>query len=140
MGTTKGTTVYLSEANSEYIKTNYKSVNGGVNDAIDALISIRKKALSELRNYFTPGEWSFLADSLNGSMTFNLFRVNAGALAQHCMDSEQYDGTATKWQVDMTAFLSKLNILSGAQVEAVYFRVEQFWNNPNSNLEAFSKY
>lgn len=137
---TKGTTVYLSEANSEYIKTNYKSINGGVNDAIDALIAIRKKALSELRNYFTPGEWSFLADSLNGSLTYNLFRVNAGALAQHCMDSEQYDGTATKWDVDMTAFLSKLNILSGAQVEAVYFRVEQFWNNPKSNLEAFSKY
>ena len=55
------------------------------------------------------GRMEVLADSLNGTMTDGQFRgTNAKALAAHCEDSDMYDGTASKWGVDLKALTDKI--------------------------------
>ena len=136
----KGTTVYLPDLQARYIKENYKNQNYGIIAAIEALMAIRKYSTNELKGIFTPTEWSFLANSLNGTMTTDSFRCNVGALVHHCIDAEQLDGTARKWEVDIERLTTKIEKLTAAQVEALYFRVEQFWEDEERDLEEFAKY
>lgn len=140
MKTRKGTTVYLPEDQAKYIQENYKNQNIGIIAAIEALMTIRKYSTNELKGIFTPEEWSFLADSLNGTMTTDAFRCNAGALVHHCQDAEELDGTGQKWEIDIEKLVRKVEKLTGAQVEALYFRVESFWEDDNRNLEEFAEY
>lgn len=140
MATRKATTVYLPDEQAKYIQENYKNTSFGIITAIDALMTIRKYSLSEIKGLLTPGEWSFFADSLNGTITDGIFRCNKEALICHCIDAEQLDGTASKWDVDLAQLTAKIGKLTGAQVEALYFRVEQFWENENRDLEEFAKY
>lgn len=140
MKTRKGTTVYLPEEQAKYIQENYKNQNFGIITAIEVLMTIRKYSTNELKGIFTPEEWSFLADSLNGTMTTDAFRCNAQALAYHCRDAEELDGTARKWGVDLGALIIKIETLTAAQVEALYFRVEQFWEDEERDLAEFAKF
>ena len=139
----KGTTVYLPEDQAKYIKENYKNQNYGIITAIEALMTIRKYSTNELKGIFTPAEWSFLAESLNGTITDGSFRCNAGALAYHCLDAyklDGLDGLGEKWEIDIQELMDKIKDLTAAQVEALYFRVEQFWEDEERDLEEFAKY
>lgn len=138
--TKKAASIRLPEQQTNYILENYKNINFGIVSIVDALQIIRKYSLSEIKGVFTPGEWSFFADSLNGTITDGIFRCNKEALIYHCQDAEQLDGTASKWDVDLAQLTAKIEKLTGAQVEALYFRVEQFWENENRDLDAFSNY
>lgn len=140
MATRKGTTVYLPEDQAKYIQENYKNQNYGIIAAIEALMTIRKYSLNEIKGIFTPEEWSFLVDSLNGTMTTDAFRCNAGALAYHCQDADKLDDLGEKWEIDIQELMEKIKDLTAAQVDAVYFRVEQFWNSEDEDLEEFSQF
>ena len=137
--TTITKTVRMTADQADYVTNNYKNLNQGVNEIIDTMRIVRNASTYELRGKLTEAEWKFLADSLNGSMTDGQFRVNAKALAAHCEDSDMYDGTASKWGVDLKALTDKIEALTAAQVEALYWRVEAFWNDPK-DLEAFAKF
>jgi hypothetical protein len=138
MATRKATTVYLPEEQERYIKENYKNQNFGIITAIEVLMTIRKYSLHELKGIFTPEEWSFLADSLNGIMTPRPFRCSAVVLVQHCRAAEELSGKARKWKIDVEKLFSKIETLTAAQVEVLCFRVENF--QKNEDLEEFSKF
>jgi hypothetical protein len=138
--TKKAASIRLPEQQTNYILENYKNINFGIVSIVDALQIIRKYSLSEIKGVFTPGEWSFFADSLNGTITDGIFRGSKEALIYHCQDAEQLDGTASKWDVDLAQLTAKIEKLTGAQVEALYFRIEQFWEGENRDLDAFSNY
>ena len=121
-------------------KENCKNQNVGIINALDALIMIRAYSLEEIRGSFSPGEWSFLADSLNGTMTTDSFRCNGGALAYHCLEADRLDTLGEKWEIDVLDLMDKIQDLTAAQVDAVYFRVEQFWEDENRNLEEFARF
>lgn len=140
MATRKGTTVYLPEDQAMYIQENYRSQNYGIITAIEVLMTIRAYSLAEIKGRFTQGEWSFLADSLNGTITDGSFRCNAGALAYHCQDADKLDDLGEKWEIDIQELVDKIKDLTAAQVDAVYFRVEQFWNSEDEDLEEFSQF
>lgn len=137
--TTITKTIRLTDEMVTYVTSNYKNLNRGVNEIIDTMRIIRNASTYELRGKFTEAEWKFLTDSLNGTMTDGPFRTNAKALAAHCEDSDMYDGTAAKWGIDLKAMTDKIEALTAAQVEALYWRVEAFWDEPK-DLEAFAKF
>ena len=122
---TKNVTIRLNESMSDYILKTYINYNVGINEALDALRTIRAYSLNELKGKFTKEEWSFFADS---------------ALVAHCEDSELLEGTARKWGVGIKALIEKVNSLTGAQVEALYLRVEQFWNDESRDLDKFKSW
>jgi hypothetical protein len=61
-------------------------------------------------------------------------------LAYHCLDAENLDTLGEKWDIDVLDLMDKIKDLTAAQVDAVYFRVEQFWNSEDKNLEEFSRF
>jgi len=109
-------------------------------DDLSYLQQIRRYSLNELKGKFSKAEWSYMADSLNGTLVTPEFRCMTGALAMSVEDSNTFDGFGTKWGVDVTELISKINKLTGAQVESVFTRVTEFWNSDEKDLEAWSKW
>ena len=68
-----------------------------------------------------------------------IFRCNVSALVAHCEDAERYDGAASKWGVDIVVLCEKIKSLKGANIDALYTRVESFWANPE-NIDKWAKF
>lgn len=140
-------TIRITEGQEKFLLSNYKNVSEGISACInksmmpsedeELLKLLKAYSLNELKGKFTPNEWKFFADSLNGTMVDGMFRCNVGALVAHCEDSERFEGTASRWEVSIPDLTEKINKLGGAQVEALYTRVESFWDNPK-DLEEWS--
>lgn len=132
--TTKNATIRLPEDIAEWLTENGRSINQAIIDSCQTLKRIRTVSTGEIRGIFTSAEWGFLVDSLNGTMITDTFRCNVQALIAHCEDSAKYEYLDKKRGVDMTKFLEKIKALHGANIDAIYARVEDFWENER-NLE-----
>lgn len=143
--------IRITESQEQYLLSNYKNISQGISACIDkarfpdsntddVLKTIRAYTKRELKGKFSQEEWSFFADSLNGTLTDGMFRCNAEALAYHCQDAEDLDSTATKWGVDIDKLIEKVRSLTSAQVETLYWFVEEFWNTEHEvrNLEKWA--
>jgi hypothetical protein len=131
--------IRITDEQEKYISGQGDSFNDGLSKVIDQHLYISRYSKNELKGRFTPAEWSFFADSLNGSMIDGPFRCNQGALIAHCEDAESFEGTATKWGVSILEISEKIKALTGAQISALYSHIERFWDNGGGNLEAWSK-
>jgi len=107
-------------------------------DNLAILQQIRRYSLNEIKGKFSSAEWSYMADSLNGTMITPEFRCMTGALALSIEDSNGLDGLGAKWGVDVSALINKVNRLTGAQVDAVFTRISAFWNSEDKDLETWS--
>ncbi len=101
---------------------------------------IRRKTMNELKGTFTQAEWSLMADSLNGSLLPTDFRCVASALIANVEDSDSYDGLGSKWNVDIKALCEKIGKLTAAQVDAVFTRIEEFWDDENKDLKKWAEW
>lgn len=141
----KTKTIRITENQEQHLLSKYKNVNQGIQECVrndqfpgrdvEILKYIRAYSKKELKGKFTQKEWMFFIDSLNGSITEGKFRCNAGTLIYHSQDAEEFDGTATKWGVDLAILSNKIHLLTGAQVEALYTLVEEFWSKEDRDLE-----
>lgn len=137
----KTVTLRLPQDVADYINSRSDfGMTDGVKNIVETLRRHERYADVEIRGRFTPGEWKFLADSLNGTMTLDDFRFLPDMLAGHNEDSQLYEGTADKWGVDLTTLNKKVVALTAAQVEALYRRIEKFWKHPETDLDAWAVY
>jgi len=130
--------IRITEEQELYLLAHYKNVTEGISDCInktmlpseseELLKYIKAYSLNELKGRFTPSEWKFFADSLNGTMVDGMFRWNVGALIAHCEDFEKFEAGTSRWGISLSDLCSKVSNLGGAQVDALYSRVEEFWN------------
>lgn len=143
--------IRITESQEQFLLSNYKNISQGISACIDkarfpdsniddVLKTIRAYTKRELKGKFSQEEWSFFADSLNGTISDGIFRCNVEALAYHCQDAEDLDGTATKWGVDIDKLIEKVRALTSAQIETLYWFVEEFWNAEHEarNLEKWA--
>jgi len=122
---TKNVTLRMPVSMVEYLDSENSSIQAAVINSIDALRTIRKYSLNELMGKFKPKEWLFFADILNSIIVDGLFRGSAEALVATCKDAAELNGT---YDVDIDALTQKIKTLTGAQVEALYYRVEKYWS------------
>lgn len=108
-------------------------------NALD-LRKIRQVSTDELKGKLSEAEWKFLADSLNGAFITETYRCSQVALCGCCEDAERFDGTGSKWKVDINGLKAKVLSLTGAQVDALLARVESFWDNPDRDLDEWAKW
>ena len=80
-----------------------------------------------------------LADSFNGTIIYESIRYNVKMLIAHCEDSVIYDSLDKKYDVDMEVFKKKLSSLHCANVDALYARIEDFWNK-DIDIEDWAKF
>ena len=136
----KTVTLRLPQDVADYINKNGEGMTYGVLSIVEKLRRHERYADMELRGRFTPEEWKFLADSLNGTMTLDDFRFTPSALVAHNEDSQLYEGTADQWGVDLAALNKKVAALTATQTEALYRRIEKFWEHPDADLELWAHY
>lgn len=108
-------------------------------DTVNTLQSIRLISTTELRGIFSVNEWMFLADSFNGTIINDSIRYNVKMLIAHCEDSVIYDSLDKKYDVDMEVFKKKLSSLHCANVDALYARIEDFWDK-DIDIEDWAKF
>lgn len=137
---TKNATIRLPQGMADWLTRNGDSINQAIIDSVQSLQSIKAISMNELKGFFTSEEWGFLADSFNGSMITESYRYNSQLLVAHCEDSALYDNLDKKWGIDMEVFKKKLLELRGANVGAVYDRIESFWSNGQLELKEWAKY
>lgn len=141
MKETKTVTLRLPvEMTEELSKIGDGSINQGVKNVYDELKRHERYADLEIKGVLTEKEWMFLAESLNGTMVLDDFRFAKDSLIAHNQDSETYNCTATKWQIDLEELNAKILSLTASQVEAIYRRVEKYWNTPDTNINVWAKY
>ena len=133
-------TLRLPEDLVKYITRNGDSINQAVVSELSYLRRIRQVSLGELRGFFTKEEWMFLADAFNGTMADELFCANKGAFIAACEDAEKLDGVARKYGVDFLAFRKKCEQLQGANIEAIYSRIADFWSHPEVDIKIWANY
>ena len=139
---TKPVTLRLPQEVADYISR--KAVGGSVTDGVKNIVTALQRsehyADAELRGRFTPNEWTFLADTLNGTKVLDDFRYRPEMLVAHNEDSQLYDDSANKWSVDIAELNRKCATLTAAQTEAIYRRVERFWQCPPASIDLWAQY
>lgn len=136
---TRNATIRIPSELADWLTADGRGINQAFISCVETLKRIRLVSTGELKGLFTPDEWKFFADSLNGTIVDDIFRCNVSALIAHCEDAEQYDNAASRLGVDINVMCAKIKELKGANIEAIYSRVESFWANPN-NIEEWSKF
>lgn len=138
---TKTVTLRLPQDVADYITSHGGSMTDGIKNVVETLRRHESYADMELRGRFTVEEWKFLADSLNGTMVLDDFRFSPSALVAHNQDAQLYDGTASRWGINIDSLNEKCSALTASQVEALYRRVEKFWAHPNAiDLDQWANY
>lgn len=140
MRETKNITIRLPKDREEFLSSYSVSINNAIVRVIDEFRQIKLTSMHELKGVFTEDEWKFFFDSFNGSLIDGVFRTNIGAFIAHCEDSEKYEGSATRWNVNIDDISKKANQLKGANIDAIYSRIEMFWNTPQANLDEWAKW
>ena len=139
MKETKNATIRLPQEIADWLTKDGKSINQAVIDTANTLQSIRLISTTELRGIFSANEWMFLADSFNGTIINDSIRYNVQMLIAHCEDSVIYDSLDKKYDVDMEVFKKKLSSLHCANVDALYARIEDFWDK-DIDIEDWAKF
>lgn len=137
---TKNATIRLPKDLVDVLTKDGDSINQAIISTIKELQQIRIISMHELKGIFSANEWKFLADSLNGTMVTDSFRYDKKSLIIHCEDSELYDHTAQKYNVNIDELKQKINTLKGANIESLYRRVSDFWEHPETDIEKWAKY
>lgn len=138
---TKNVTLRLPAEMVEYLTRNNDSINQAVISEINALKRIRTVAMGELKGLFNQNEWVFMTDAFNGTIIDDVFCANVGAFIAGCEDAERFEGTAQRHGVDLPAFIEKVESLHGANIEAIYSRIKDYWEHCNEiKLEDWAKY
>lgn len=137
---TKNITVRIPANIAEWLDGRDNSYNGAIVDALEKAMFIESYSMDEIKGKLTEQEWKYLADSLNGTLALGSFRYSSSVLAAGVEDSDRLDGLGSKWGVDVKVLTGKLLSLTAAQIDAIHTRVEEFWNNPKMDLDAWAKY
>lgn len=124
---TKTVNIRIPAEMVEYLDKKNMGMNGAIVDCIEKVMFFEKYAMRDIKGVFTADEWKFLADSLNGTLVDGDFRYIGSALVAHIEDSEMYEGTASKYSVDVATMKGKIEKLSCSSIDAIYRRVEEFW-------------
>lgn len=137
---TKNITVRIPENIVKWLDGKENSYNGAIVDTLEKAMFIESYSMDEIKGKLTEQEWKYLADSLNGTLALGSFRYSSSVLAAGVEDSDRLDGLGSKWDVDVKVLTEKILAMTAAQIDVIYTRVEEFWNNPEKDLDVWAKY
>ena len=136
---TKTMTIRVPQELATWLEKKEGSYNGSIVDALYTAMYTELYADREIKGKLTESEWKLLADSLNGTLIEGTFRFASSALVAHIEDADKFESVGERWSVDVAKLCEKIKDMSCSQIEAIYRRVEEFWNNP-VDLDSWAKY
>ena len=99
----KTVTIRMDEKLAAQLEKEGESLNRTIVDNLKRLNRIRFVSEMELKGVFSPEEWKFFFDSLNGLIIDDALACNVGVLIAHCEDAESFEGSASRWGVSLDA-------------------------------------
>lgn len=126
---TKTVTLRLPEEMIEYLTRNNDSINQAVISEFNNLKRIRLVSIGEIKNLFSPQEWIFFATAFNSTLVDDVFCANVGAFIAGCEDAERFENVASANGVNLSDLLKKVKTLKGANIEAIYSRIKDYWEH-----------
>lgn len=124
----------------EYLEKKDLGMNGAIVDCIEKTAYFEKYAMRDIQGVFSPEEWKYIADSLNGTIIDGDFRYFSGALVANIEDADKYEMLGGKWNVDVKKLCDKVSRLSCSSIDAIYRRVEAFWNDSLIDMDEWANY
>lgn len=107
--------------------------------AIASYLELKRQTVKELAGIFTANELSYMVDIANATMFDPTFASQKVSLIASVEDSDRYEGTATKWNVDLKQLLSKVDKLTAAQCFFLQRETYLYWYGTDKpgNLDEF---
>lgn len=121
-------TVRLTEGERETAKQQGGTVNAGLVYALGLSDAIAAAGLADLRGYFTPSEWLFLASTtMDGIPRTPLAATSVDELCRVISNSKNKKAGALLYGVDVSAFCERLRAdLSTVHVYAIWARIKDY--------------
>jgi hypothetical protein len=132
---------YLEESVQKELLLIFGKAYEGLQTAAISFLTLRKKALRDIKGIFSGSEIMALVDIHNATMFDPNIAAMPGALVASIEDSNNLDGLGAKWSVDIDKLISKVGSLSDYQVFFLSFECYSFWygKNAGNDLDSFCK-
>ena len=120
--------IRMDEDLLESIYTPNKSLSEQVNDCVKQLIAIRSYTTEELKNKFKPEEWRALAEAMKNFRNSDISRYQSQTFTMALKSADINNGIGNAWKIDIDNLCNKIDQLTAAQLDALYNRIDKFWN------------
>jgi hypothetical protein len=98
-------------------------------EGYSSLIEITK---SELKGYLSIDEAWYIIDITNSHLYVPKHSPKSQLILE-VLDADLYDGIASKWNIDLAAFKSKLEALTEFQAHIYFLASNEFWSLPDEH-------
>lgn len=115
------------------------SMNQTVVYYFQLLQGLRKASTMELKGVFTKEEWTMMAYTFKDSFITDSFRFSKEVITSQLEEASQLRDLDKKFGVKMNEFLKKFNKLCAANIDAIYSRIEDLWNE-NLPIEKWAEF
>ena len=139
--------IRITEEQEMYLLSTFKNCNAGIRICIDKYMRgdesnriIQAVSRQELRGKFTYYEWLFFLGTLNGCKIEGTLRCSWSVLVIHCERVQEHSRAADKYMIDLDVLIKKIRSLSGAQIDAIYSFVEEFWADPKRKVDKYATF
>lgn len=137
---THGTTVRLEPDDWRYVysKGRGRSFNHALNYFIGILRQMEAEGLAEIRGYFEPKEWKFMADALkNNTQPI----CNKQELQRLIMDIRNMEAKSSYYEVSPAELCDKIAGINAVHVLAITQRVHEFWHHSEAvTMDEWARY
>lgn len=106
--------------------------SGVIERDLDRYYAGIERTRKRLAKLFTGDEAAALCDNLNGVMLDQNPELSIYGIPLNVADGVELSGLAEKWNLDASAFLSKVNSLNYLELCAIADAVERFWLRPGN--------
>lgn len=123
----------------EFKQIGEKSTSKNAIIAIEGFIDIKKRTMKEIHGFFEEREIKYLVDIANATMFDSNFAAQKKTLIASIEDSDRYEGTGEKWDVDVQGLIGKIDKLTSAQCYFLQRETYLFWYETDKakDLEEF---
>lgn len=155
--TKKTSSVRISNDADAFLYSHFENRNAGMNkcveivreaskeakvdeivDNLTTLNHIRRGSLKEISGRFSENEWGLLLHILGEAKAIPEIRCISEAIVNKIDDADRFEDAAALFNVDSNRLIEKIKALTAAQLDALYYRVENFSNE--KNLEKWAKW
>ena len=134
MMATKPVTTNLDETVLKQISTTFETVYQGMQLTVESFFILRRFAQKELKGIFLESELEAIIDMFNGTI-FEPKMAQKAVLIAQIEDSETYEGTLSKWEVNKKDFIDKISKITETQAFFLMFEAWNYWYSPKTEKD-----
>lgn len=136
--------IRIAQEDIDFLIAHYKTVSNGLRECVKherypntdsiVLASIRSKTKAGLHGVFTKEEWTCLIDILEDVKVPLNLRCGSRFFLANLEDINSSHPIEDRWDVSYEELIAKVEKLSPAEIEAIYWTKDEFWRDFRGNI------